>query len=225
MKRLWPRLLLLGVFGGALYFFISNNLGAYFALDYLKSQQESFNRYYETHGWQTIGVFMAAYIAVAALSLPGATILTLMAGAMFGAVAGTFIVSFASTVGASCAFLVARFLLRDWVQKKFGPRLTPINQGIERDGRFYLFTLRLVPAFPFFVVNSLMGLTPISLRSFYWVSQIGMLPATFVYVNAGTQLAKIESMGGILSPTLLVSFALLGIFPLIAKKIISLFAK
>ena len=128
--------------------------------------------------------------------------------------------SFASSIGATLAFLSSRFLLRDWVQRRFGDRLKPINDGVQKDGAFYLFTLRLVPAFPFFVINLLMGLTPLPARTFYWVSQLGMLAGTLVYVNAGTQLAKIESLRGILSPRLLISFTLLGLFPLIAKKIV-----
>lgn len=165
--------------------------------------------------------FMAFYIVVTALSLPGAAIMTLAAGALFGLWWGTLIVSFASTIGATLAFLVSRFLLKDWVQEKFGNRLTTINAGIERDGGFYLFTLRLVPVFPFFVINLLMGLTPIKTWTFYWVSQLGMLAGTLVYVNAGTQLAQVDSLGSIMSFELLASFALLGIFPLLAKKILA----
>jgi len=163
-------------------------------------------------------VFFGVYVAVTALSLPGAAVMTLAAGAFFGLAWGMLIVSFASTIGASLAFLVSRFVLRDSVQKKFGQRLTTINEGIEREGAFYLFTLRLVPVFPFFLINLLMALTPIKLWTFFWVSQVGMLAGTLVYVNAGTQLAQIDSLSGILSPNLLLSFALLGVFPLIAKK-------
>lgn len=166
-------------------------------------------------------LFMFFYIVVTALSLPGAAIMTLAAGAMFGLLWGTLMVSFASTIGATLAFLVSRFLLKDWVQNKFGNRLKTINEGIERDGGFYLFTLRLVPVFPFFVINLVMGLTPIKTWTFYWVSQVGMLAGTIVYVNAGTQLAQIDSLGGIMSFELLASFVLLGIFPLLAKKVLS----
>ena len=140
---------------------------------------------------------------------------------MFGLWWGTLIVSFASSIGATLAFLVSRFLLRDWVTARFGERLAAINAGIQREGAFYLFTLRLVPVFPFFVINLLMGLTAMKARTFYWVSQLGMLAGTLVYVNAGTQLAKIESLAGIVSPGLLISFALLGVFPLIARKIVA----
>jgi uncharacterized membrane protein YdjX (TVP38/TMEM64 family) len=165
---------------------------------------------------------MGIYIAVAALSLPGAAILTLAAGALFGNLAGLIMVSFASSIGATLAFLVSRFLLKDYVQKKFGDKLKAINEGVAKEGAFYLFTLRLVPVFPFFVINLAMGLTPIKTLAFYLVSQVGMLPGTFVYVNAGTQIGKLESLKGILSPELIFSFALLGIFPLVAKKIISM---
>ena len=139
---------------------------------------------------------------------------------MFGLFWGTLLVSFASSLGATLAFLAARFLARDWVKARFGPRLAAIDRGVERDGGFYLFTLRLVPAFPFFMINLVMGLTPMRAWTFYWVSQVGMLAGTIVYVNAGTQLAAIDSLRGILSPALIGSFALLGIFPLIAKKIV-----
>lgn len=163
------------------------------------------------------GAFFMLYVGVTALSLPGAAIMTLAGGALFGLVTGTLLVSFASSVGATLAFLTSRFLLRDAVQRRFGNRLKPINEGMQRDGAFYLFTLRLVPVFPFFLVNLLVGLTPIRTRTYYWVSQLGMLPGTLVYVNAGTQLAKLDSLAGVLSPALLGSFVLLGVFPWIAR--------
>lgn len=161
--------------------------------------------------------FFLFYVAVAALSLPGAVVLTLAAGALFGLLWGTVIVSFASSIGATLAFLVSRYLFRDAIQDRFGDRLSAINNGMAKDGVFYLFTLRLVPLFPFFIVNLLMGLTPIRTSSYYWVSQVGMLAGTLVYVNAGTQLAKISGLSSIVSPGLLISFTLLGIFPLLAK--------
>lgn len=164
--------------------------------------------------------FGAVYVLVAALSLPGAVILTLAAGAIFGLLWGTFIASFASTLGATLAFWSARYLLRDWVQARFGDRLKPINDGMTRDGAFYLFTLRLVPVFPFFLINLLMGLMPIRSLTFYGVSQIGMLAGTLVYVNAGTQLARIDSLAGIVSPGVTLSLVLLGVFPLIAKMVL-----
>ena len=165
-------------------------------------------------------VFGAAYVLVTALSLPGAVIMTLAAGAIFGLFWGTVIASFASTLGATLAFWSARYLLRDWVQARFGDRLKPINEGMARDGAFYLFTLRLVPVFPFFLINLLMGLVPIRSLTFYGVSQVGMLAGTVVYVNAGTQLAQIDSLAGIVSPGVLLSFALLGVFPLLAKAVL-----
>jgi uncharacterized membrane protein YdjX (TVP38/TMEM64 family) len=163
--------------------------------------------------------FFGLYVLATALSLPGAVILTLAAGALFGLVGGTLIVSFASSLGAALAFLASRFLLRDLVQARFGNRLKAINDGMAKDGPMYLFTLRLVPLFPFFLVNLLMGLTPIRTLSYYWVSQLGMLAGTLVYVNAGTQLAQITSLSGILSPGLLFSFALLGVFPMLARRL------
>ncbi len=167
----------------------------------------------------TVGLaFFAIYVVVTALSLPGAAILTLAAGALFGLAVGTLIVSFASSLGATLAFLASRYVLRDAIQRRFGDRLKAINEGIAKDGPLYLFTLRLVPVFPFFLVNLLMGLTPIRTLSYYWVSQVGMFVGTLVYVNAGTQLAQITSLSGIVSPGLLLSFALLGVFPMLAKK-------
>ncbi|MGB5455415.1 MAG: FAD-dependent oxidoreductase [Gammaproteobacteria bacterium] len=193
------------------------DLGGYFSLDFFKSQQEKIDQYYAARPLQAALIFFCIYVAVTGLSLPGAAIMTLVAGAIFGLLWGTIIVSFASTLGATLAFLVSRFLLRDYLQGKFARNLKSINAGIEKDGVFYLFTLRLIPLFPFFVINLVMGLTPISTLKYFLVSQIGMLPGTLVYVNAGTQIAKIESLSGILSPPLLISFALLGLFPLIAK--------
>lgn len=166
--------------------------------------------------------FFVLYIAVTGLSIPGAAIMSLVAGALFGVVVGTVIVSFASTIGATLAFLSARFVLRDWVQGKFGERLRAIDDGLEKDGAFYLFTLRLIPVFPFFVINLLMGLTRIKTRTFFWVSQLGMLPATVVFVNAGTQISRIDSTAGLLSPTLIASFVALALFPWVAKGIVAL---
>jgi uncharacterized membrane protein YdjX (TVP38/TMEM64 family) len=164
---------------------------------------------------------MAIYITVTALSLPGAVIMTLAGGALFGVMAGTVVVSFASSIGATIACFVARFILQDWVQGRFGDRLAAINKGIAEEGVFYLFSLRLVPIFPFFVINLVMGMTRLPLWKFYWISQLGMLPGTIVYVNAGKELGKIDSLAGILSPGLLVSFIILGIFPLAVKKIMA----
>lgn len=201
-------------------FFIFD-LQQYLSFAYLKSSQQMFQSYYADHRLIAAAAYMAVYILVTALSLPGAAVMTLAGGALFGLWVGLVLVSFASTIGATIAFLAARFLLKDYVQSRFGEKLKAVNDGIEKDGAFYLFTLRLVPLFPFFVINLVMGLTPIRTAVFYLVSQIGMLAGTFVYVNAGTQLAKIESVKGILSPGLVISFALLGIFPLLAKRFVS----
>lgn len=197
------------------------DLSQYFTLDYLKSEKDNILAMYEENAIATIAIYFLIYIAVTALSLPGAVILTLAGGAIFGVVSGTLIVSFASTIGATLAFLVSRFVLRESIQAKFGDKLTSINQGMDKEGSFYLFTLRLIPIFPFFMINLLMGLTRINVPQFFFVSQIGMLPGTIVFVNAGSQLAGIDSLAGILSPSLLLSFALLGLFPLIAKKVIT----
>ena len=193
------------------------DLGEYFSLDFFKAQQEIIDDFFAENPLQTALIFFCIYVTVTGLSLPGAAIMTLIGGAIFGLLWGTVVVSFASTLGATLAFLVSRFLLRDYVQSKFSRNLRAINAGIRKDGAFYLFTLRLIPLFPFFVINLVMGLTPISTLKFFLVSQIGMLPGTLVYVNAGTQIAKLDSLSGILSPPLLISFALLGVFPLIAK--------
>ena len=201
--------------------FLAFDLGRYLSLDYFKSQQAVIETYRAAHPGLTAGIFLVVYTTVTALSLPWAAILTLVGGAIFGLLWGTVLVSFASTLGATLAFLAARFVLRDWVRNSFGERLRAFDAGIEREGGFYLFTLRLIPIFPFFVINLAMGLTSIHTWTFYWVSQIGMLAGTLVYVNAGTQLAQIDSLKGILSPGLLASFALLGIFPLIAQKIVA----
>ncbi len=194
----------------------------YFNLDFIKSQQSKFALAYAQNPAKIIAGFLAVYIAMSALSIPGATLLTLLGGALFGWLNGTIIVSIASTIGATLAFLGSRFLLRDWVQSRFGSKLNAINEGIDKEGGFYLFTLRLVPVFPFFAVNLLMGLTKLKTLTFAWVSQLGMLPATIVYVLAGTELSKIDSLKGIASPGLLGAFAALGLFPLVAKKLLDI---
>jgi dihydrolipoamide dehydrogenase len=212
------KLFIVAIIAAAIAAFFAFDLGRFLTLDYFKAQQATLAAYVAANPLQSSLAFFAVYVGVAALSLPGAAILTLVAGAIFGFWHGLVIVSFASTIGATLAFLSSRFLLRDWVQSKFGERLKPINEGVAKDGPFYLFALRLVPLFPFFVANLVMGLTPIKTWPFYWVSQIGMLAGTAVFVNAGTQLAQITSLKGILSPAILGSFALLGIFPIVAKK-------
>ncbi|PPE65671.1 FAD-dependent oxidoreductase [Caldimonas caldifontis] len=194
------------------------DLQRYFSLDELKRHQAALTDLHARAPVVVMGAYFLIYLAVTALSLPGAAVLTLAGGALFGLAAGTVIVSFASSVGALLAFLVARYLLRDAVQQRFGARLAQINAGIERDGAFYLFTLRLVPVVPFFIINLAMGLTRMKAWPFYWVSQLGMLAGTVVYVNAGTQLARIDSLAGILSPALVGSFVLLGVFPWVARR-------
>ena len=214
------KLVLVVVVIAAIVAYFAFDLGRFFSLAYLKASHAEFAALYDAHPATVIGGFFAVYVAVTALSFPGAAIMTLAGGAVFGLLAGTVIVSFASSVGATLAFLAARFVLRDSVQARFGARLAEIDKGVQKEGAFYLFTLRLVPLVPFFVINLLMGLTKMKTTTFYWVSQLGMLAGTVVYVNAGTQLAKIDSLRGIVSPGLIGSFVLLGVFPLIAKKIL-----
>jgi pyruvate/2-oxoglutarate dehydrogenase complex dihydrolipoamide dehydrogenase (E3) component/uncharacterized membrane protein YdjX (TVP38/TMEM64 family) len=214
------KLALLFVLAAAIAAFFAFDLGRYFTLDFFKSQQAAIDAYVSATPVQTGLLFFLVYVAVTGLSLPGAAIMTLAGGAIFGLLWGTVIVSFASSMGATLAFLASRFLLRDWVQGRFGDKLKSINAGIEKEGPFYLFALRLVPAFPFFVINLAMGLTPIRTPTFYWVSQLGMLAGTIVYVYAGTQLSQLTSLRGVLSPGLLLAFILLGIFPLVAKKVV-----
>ncbi|GAB4118541.1 MAG: bifunctional TVP38/TMEM64 family protein/FAD-dependent oxidoreductase [Sideroxydans sp.] len=215
MKRALILALVVALIGA----FFAFDLDRYLTLEALKQGQHDFAALNAQSPWQVAGVFFVLYVVATALSLPGAVILTLAAGALFGLLEGTLLVSFASSIGATLAFLVSRFVLRDAVQSRFGDKLKAINDGIARDGALYLFTLRLVPIFPFFLINLLLGLTPMKTRTFYWVSQVGMLAGTLVFVNAGTQLAQLQSLSGILSPGLLFSFALLGVFPMIAKKI------
>ena len=197
------------------------HLDQYLTLSYMKASQEHFAILYAHHRVTVVAVYILIYILVTSLSLPGAAVLTLAGGALFGLATGTIVVSFASTIGATLACAVSRFLLRDWVQGKFGDRIARVNEGVEKEGAFYLFTLRLIPVFPFWLINLAMGVTRMKLITFYWVSQIGMLAGTIVYVNAGKELAKIDSLKGIMSPRLLGSFVLLGVFPLASKKVIA----
>ena len=212
------RFLMLAAIALATLAFFILGLDQYLSLEFFKAQQAAIEAWRDARPLAAAAIFFVLYVAVTGLSLPGAAIMTLAGGAIFGLWAGLLIVSFASTLGATLAFLASRFILRDAVQARFGDRLRAINAGVEKDGGFYLFTLRLVPVFPFFIINLVMGLTPIRTWTFYWVSQLGMLAGTLVYVNAGTQLARIDSLSGILSPALLASFALLGVFPLLARK-------
>ena len=216
------KITLLLVIAALVVAFFAFDLGRFLTLDAFKAGQATFATWYDASPVLVAGAYLLIYVAVTALSLPGAAVMTLAGGALFGLGIGTLLVSFASSIGATLAFLASRFLFRDWVQARFGERLAAVNAGMAKDGAFYLFTLRLVPVFPFFVINLLMGLTPIKTRTFYWVSQVGMLAGTLVYVNAGTQLAQLDSLAGILSPGLVASFALLGLFPLLAKHLVAL---
>ena len=222
MKKRHKQILILAVLIVLVALVFVFDLQKYLTLDFIKNQQEAFARFYSENTVLTIAVYFGIYVLTTALSLPGAAVLTLAGGALFGLLTGTIVVSFASTLGATFAFLVSRFLLRDYVQSKFSEKLKVINAGVEKEGEFYLFTLRLVPLFPFFLINLVMGLTPIKTVKFFLVSQLGMLPGTIVYVFAGTQLAQLDSLSGILSPGLISAFVLLGIFPLLAKKTIAL---
>ncbi|HDY91832.1 FAD-dependent oxidoreductase [Pseudoalteromonas sp. AS84] len=219
------KIFLLLIAAAAVGLFFHFDLHQLLTLDGLKGSMDQFNQYKEQSPLLVIGGFFLLYVVVTALSLPGAAILTLAAGALFGLVEGLLVASFASTIGATLAFLVSRYLLRDTIKQRFPERLAAIDAGVEKEGGFYLFTLRLVPVFPFFLINLLMGVTSIKSWTYYWVSQAGMLAGTFVFVNAGTQLAQIESLSGILSFNLILSFALLGIFPFIAKGILNVFKK
>ena len=218
---MFKKIALLGVIVAAIFSFFYFDLNSYLTLQGMKDSLDTFQSQIAQNPVLSIGVFFAIYVAVTALSLPGAAILTLAAGSLFGLVQCLVIVSFASSVGATLAFLVSRFILRDTVRSKFKEKLKKIDEGVEKQGAFYLFTLRLVPVFPFFLINLLMGLTSLKTWTFYWVSQVGMLAGTAVYVNAGTQLAQIDSLSGIVSPGLIFSFVLLGIFPWIAKAIVA----
>lgn len=209
--------LVLGIALIVIVLVVGLNFGQHLTLDNAKLRQAELSSFIESNFFVAIALYFVSYVAITALSIPGAAVVTLLGAALFGFWISLALVSFASTIGATLAFLSSRYLLRDWVQKKFGSKLVAVNQGVEKDGQFYLFSLRLIPVFPFFLINLLMGLTPISTIRFYLVSQLGMLPGTAVYLNAGTQLAQIDSLAGIVSPTVLLSFALLGIFPIIVK--------
>ncbi|MCE3001101.1 MAG: FAD-dependent oxidoreductase [Xanthomonadaceae bacterium] len=211
------RLALLVVIAAAIGAFFAFDLDRFLTLEALKAGRAALAGWVEANFVLALVGYFAVYVAVTGLSLPGAAIMTLAGGALFGLVTGSIVVSFASSVGATLAFLASRFLFRDAVRAKFGQRLAAIDEGVRRDGAFYLFTLRLVPAFPFFLVNLLMGLTPIRTVTYYVVSQLGMLPATVVFVYAGTQLAQLESLSGILSPGLLGAFAAIGVLPLLMR--------
>ena len=218
------RLLVLLVVLAAIVAFFAVGAQRYFTFENIKAQRAAIDAYYQAHPVQTLLGYFLLYATLTGLSLAGAaTVLTLIAGAVFGLLWGTVVVSFASSVGATIAFLSSRFVLRDWVQSRFGRYLETVNRGVEREGGFYLFTLRLLPVVPYFAINLAMGLTTMRARTFYWVSQLGMLAGTLVYVNAGTQLARIESPRGIVSWQVFGALVLLGIFPLVAKKVLDTF--
>ncbi len=200
-------------------------LDAYFTLDGIKNIQHHIDGYYQTHTLATILVFAGVYVAMTTFSIPAASLLTLLAGALFGFSTGLVVTSLASTTGATLAFLMARFVLHNTVQEKYSHRLAVINKGFEKEGAFYLFALRLVPAFPFFLINLVMGLVPIKTWTYFWVSLVGMLPGTAVYVYAGTALAQIDSLRDIASPQVLVAFALLGLLPLVLRKTLKFIKK
>ena len=214
------KLALVVALGLAIVAFYAFDLGQYLNLQTLKDKQAAIKAFHADNPFLSSAAYFIIYVLATALSIPGAALLTLAGGAVFGLFWGTVIISFASTIGATLAFLMSRFLLRDWVTRRFGQRLAAVDQGVHREGALYLFTLRLVPVFPFFLINLLFGLTAMKARTFYWVSQLGMLAGTVVYVNAGTQLGRLDSLSGILSPGLLGAFALLGVFPLLARKIV-----
>ncbi len=209
--------LILGVILVATILYLGFTFGEYFTLENAKAQQAALNQTIEQNLLLSAAIYFALYVAITAFSIPGAAVVTLLGAALFGFWLSLLLVSFASTIGATLAFISSRYLLRDWVQGKFGDKLDAINKGVEKDGAFYLFSLRLIPVFPFFLINLLMGLTPIKVSKYYLVSQLGMLPGTMVYLNAGTQLAEIDSLSGIVSPAVIGSFVLLGLFPIIAK--------
>lgn len=216
------RLIIAALLVIAIGVFFASGAHQWFTLETLKAYQSDFQAAFNQHPWQVAGIFFAIYVVITSLSLPGATLLTLLGGALFGLGWGLLIISFASTLGATLAFLLSRFLFRTPIEKRFPRQFEAVNRGVERDGALYLFTMRLVPVFPFFMINLVMGLTRIKTVTFYWVSQVAMLPGTAIYVNAGGQLGDMESLGGILSPTLIASFLLLAIFPWIARRIVLL---
>ncbi|NBW49800.1 MAG: pyridine nucleotide-disulfide oxidoreductase [Betaproteobacteria bacterium] len=215
------KFLVLAVVASGIAAFVALDLGRFLSLEALRQSQDALAAHYAANPWGLRAAYFALYVLVASLSLPGAVILTLAGGGVFGLGWGLLLVSFASSIGATVSFLAARFVLRDMVQARFGARLADINQGVARDGALYLFSLRLIPVVPFFVINLAMGLTAMRTRTFYWVSQLGMLAGTAVYVNAGTRLAELQSLKDVASPQLLGAFVLLGVFPIVAKALMN----
>jgi len=225
MKATFIRMILIFLIATVMVSFFVFDVSSHLNLDTIKAHRQAWQQYYQAHQVLTLSLFAALYVFVTAFSLPVATVLTLLSGALFGLSLGLLLVSFSSTIGASLAFLMARLLAKDYVQTRYRKPLTRINTGFKEEGAFYLFALRLVPVFPFFMINLLMAILSIKLWTFYWVSQLGMLPGTVVYVYAGTQLGQIQSLSDITSPRLLVAFVLLGLFPLVAKIVLNIIRK
>ncbi len=223
--RTVKKLALAAAIVAAVALFFAFDLGRFLTLDYVKGSRDHFAALYAANPAATLGGYFFIYVFVVAMNLPGATIMTLAGGALFGFWAGLVVISFASSIGATLACALARYLFRDAVGRRFGDKLAKVHEGIKREGAFYLFTMRLIPAIPFFAINLVMGLTEMRLSTFYWVSQLGMLAGTAVYVNAGKELGAIDSLSGILSPGLIFSFALLGLFPLIVKKALAAYTR
>jgi uncharacterized membrane protein YdjX (TVP38/TMEM64 family) len=217
MKQKLPIIIIIAISIAAFFYY---DAGQYLSLEYIKNTQNQLLTYYNNSPFIVILVFFLFYVVVTALSLPGATIMTLSAGMLFGLTWGVVIVSFASTIGASLAFIISRFILYSSIQEKYADKLDKINKGIKKEGAFYLFALRLVPLFPFFLINIIMGVTQIRLWTFFWVSQVGMFLGTIVYVYAGTELAKVNTLGDIVSIRLLVAFSILGLFPIVTKRLL-----
>ena len=222
-KRLGIAIPLFFFFATIIAGFIYFDVKTYLSLSYLSSQQDVLTEFYLENKFIAIGLYLSIYTLLTAFSIPGSSIMTLTGGAVFGLILGTALASLASTIGATIAFLISRFIARDYIQNKFTKQVDIVNKCVEEDGGLCLFSARVIPAFPFFIVNLLMGLTSIRTFTFFWVSQLGMLPTTFVYVNAGTELGKLNSVSGILSPSLILSFVILGALPLGLKKIVQCF--
>ncbi|OEU69665.1 MAG: dihydrolipoamide dehydrogenase [Desulfovibrio sp. S3730MH75] len=201
--------------------FFAFDLGRFLTLDYLKSSRLEFQSFYDLYPVQAIAGYFLVYVTIVGLNLPGAAVLGIAGGALFGFTVAVITISFASSIGATIACFFSRYLFRDYVQRKFGDKLEKVNEGIKNEGAFYLFTMRLIPAIPFVVINLVMGLIPIKLWTFYWVSQVGMLAGTMVFVNAGKELGQITSLAGIIQPSVLIAFVILGLFPLVVKKVVS----
>ncbi|WP_099612332.1 TVP38/TMEM64 family protein [Vibrio fujianensis] len=214
------RKMLVGLILLAIVILLAVNLQQYLNLSSIKQLHTQLSLWIDEHFAIAALLYFVLYVLLTAFSVPGAAVFTLLGAALFGFWISLFLVSFASTLGATIAFLISRYLLKEWVYRRFSDKLITLNHGISQDGALYLFSLRLMPILPFFLINLLMGLTSITTWRYYWVSQLGMLPGTAVYINAGTQLSEIDQISGIISPSVLFSFVLLGLFPLLAKWLI-----